>query len=757
MRKKQRAYLKYGGLGVALVLLYLQMSLYHSTFFGTVAFVVYVISLVPHWRRIYARLFGIKPRSFVSLMISAFTVIALLGLVSGIWAVWYTMTPEISWSVYLIVALLSITPSIHIRKKTRIKKEHTVRVHIDKQAYIRPPFWAVAVYVLVWAGALLLLQSGQSSAALFSPWQAIDGLFLPLYFVLTVFLGALLFSRFKIKTLLILIILHSFLMHAYLPLSHTLPWGGDVWRMIAVEEQLAAGEFVLPVIAGPEAQYREFFGVSVPEALLIPHKYIYGQLWGTSVLAHHTLNIDLITINRWLVPILWSLFFPIFIYRIGRLLFHDGRYSVWLAGATIIPFTFQALGALTLGVSIGTLMFTFFLMLYLQYLRDRNKKQLAYIFAFALAMIFSYTLHFLFMWVLLVATGILLAAKKFFRSVPRKKEVTVWKWIFGCLGVSVAAIVFPLLEVMASISHIPTTIDIVSQGKQLLAQASGFIFASRIIPGDLLTWNILFNHIPEYAFVSNLFTDMRWHVLVGTIIAAVIALWGLMHVIIKEKDTRWQAIGILSAMVFGGYIIGWFFLEGDRSFIRRFDSMVGLLLLLLVFYGCSLFDTRRLYRRTNKAYVRMLALIIIVFTSWIATTTYASGPDMRVVSSDEYGAAEYVWQSVKDNASTCVIADTWPLLALEAISHGQVVGGGFPIDYQFGQADRVAMYRSLTTATTSTQIVEESLLLTDAKTCSAIASREISQDQRAFISEQTRYDGVDIGSLTVWAKPLNNE
>ena len=117
--------------------------------------------------------------------------------------------------------------------------------------------WILAVlYGVLWLAGFWLLVGSRSDAALFSPWQAIHPYFLPIFFGLTVLLGIMLFSRFRTSTLLFFIIAQSFLLHFYLPLSHELPWGGDVWRHVANEERLSQGEFIYPVAVGTNVETR---------------------------------------------------------------------------------------------------------------------------------------------------------------------------------------------------------------------------------------------------------------------------------------------------------------------------------------------------------------------------------------------------------------------------------------------------------------------------------------------------------------------
>jgi hypothetical protein len=77
-----------------------------------------------------------------------------------------------------------------------------------------------------------------------------------------------------------------------------------------------------------------------------------------------------------------------------------------------------------------------------------------------------------------------------------------------------------------------------------------------------------------------------------------------------------------------------------------------------------------------------------------------------------------VWQVEKNNGSGhyCVIADTYPLLAIEALSAKRIVGGGFPIDQYFGQREREEIFQTLNQEF-STTTWQRALGVTGANTC----------------------------------------
>ena len=137
---------------------------------------------------------------------------------------------------------------------------------------------------------------------------------------------------------------------------------------------------------------------------------------------------------------------------------------------------------------------------------------------------------------------------------------------------------------------------------------------------------------------------------------------------------------IFSVGIFGGYIVSRYFLSGENILARRLDATLAILFILpAVYYGYNYLK--------NKA---VIFIVVLVFSAAISTS-YALGPDTHAVSVDEYDAMQYIWNREQGNKKVCVLANTYPLLALEQISSRQVVGGGFPINGSFAQPERVQL------------------------------------------------------------------
>jgi hypothetical protein len=731
---------------ITLIFLLLNITNWKIGWLGWVLFFVYFLILGKWWQEILRRVFSMSKKIWLTGILSWFIVFILLGLLASVDIVFYKLTDFLIWAVYADVTVLTLFIYFWIYKKKIHNKEVKENAGSKNLILFNNSIFLLITYLTVWVFGFILLLKSKSSEIMMSPWQGISEYYLPIFFVLTVLSGLFLFSKYKSKVILSIFILQSIILHLYLPLSHEMPWGGDVWRHISVENQIKAEQSILPVLIGPEAEWQEVVGVDLPKVFFSPQKYSYGHLWGTSVLLSETLQVDLLSINRWLLPIVWSLVMPLILFRIGYLLFGTKRKGLWLIWLSFLAFPFQVLGSLTLPVSLGYMLFLFSLMLWLQYLRDDNKYQKYLAILFSTLMLFSYSLAFILIWLVILISWFLkkILNEKFY--IARDK---IGKFIWQALLFSILAFVFPVIELVSGISYVPYKIEWWNNIKQLLGQFTGWFYASAIRPHDILSGNILFNHTPDYAFVSSIFNSWRWWIIPFSILIWSLTKFGFFKAL--KDNLSWKVMLGLVYTVFGGYIIGWFILSGDRLFTRRMDLVFSFL--IIVFLTFSL-QTILQKLKLKKIYLKLIVLFFVIIFSWFTTISYASGPDMRVISTSEYQAADYVWSQSQEG---CVLADTWFLLALEAKSAGGVVGGGFPIDYQFGQTERVKLFNKFTKNPEAEDLIKIKKLA-NLESCLFIQKSESFTEQNLDkINEIFEQDPKLVSGMFVWGLNLKKE
>jgi ssDNA-binding Zn-finger/Zn-ribbon topoisomerase 1 len=141
-----------------------------------------------------------------------------------------------------------------------------------------------------------------------------------------------------------------------------------------------------------------------------------------------------------------------------------------------------------------------------------------------------------------------------------------------------------------------------------------------------------------------------------------------------------------------------------------------------------------------------MAVGVIIFTSAI-TASYALGPDIHALSLDEYKAVQYIWDQEKNNTQHCVVGDTYPLLALEAVSHKRIIGGGFPIDQYFGQIEKEAVFQELKN-NSRVEVWRNTLNLTKVNICWLVVNDK--DFHKTAFSDQHKDDMLLFGDMLVW-------
>lgn len=741
-----------------LILLYFQLTYWQVTFFGWFLLLAYFWLVGGFAQKMFAKVFGVGKRGLEAKVLSGFFVFLLLSFFNSVLFVWYIMTPFSTWLTYVLVAVFVVFIRWLIdRDKSIVIGNFVVDSNKKlKQAILPKSSILIFLYGTLWWLIFFILVRGKSSEVLFSPWQSISSTILPLFFCLSFLLGLFVFSKHKVKTILFVLLAHSFLLHLYLPVSHVLPWGGDVWRHVAVEEQVMGGEPELPVLFGEKATWRELYGVDVPEALLIPNKYAYGQTRAMTVLLAQTLGVSLLSINKWLLPIVWSLVLPIILFRLGAILFQSWRRGLLFSVLGLLPFSLQVSGSMTLPVSLGHLTFLFVLTLWFLYLRDHRLWQKRLVLILSFLMLFGYTLHFVLIWFVILVSILVeyIGVGRYEKSV----QTPLYRKMLFTVLTFASILILPVIELFTKISYAPDSWSFVSQAKQALGQLSGWYFATAIRPHDIISGNIFFNHTPEMAYVAGLFTNFRYHVLLVFLFLAVGLLFGLCYLHKTKPLLPWRVVAFVFSVLVGGYIIGWYVLIGDKLFIRRTDGLVSIFVLFISLLGWIKILNLKIFS-SSKNLTKVLLVFFIFLFSWFGTTSYASGPDTRVVSVSEYEAATYIWQnSNKPEQNYCVIGDTWVLLALEAQSGRKIVGGGFPIDYQFAQTERVFFYEALKLEL-DIEVVKNATKVAGAKKCFVVLSESDVAEKESQIKafEVTSGEPAKFGNILVWKVDLSQE
>ena len=677
---------KYYGFSAAallvIVAIHLNLTHWYSSFWGWLFFAIYLslnsawlslwLAKVFNWTRGWSYFFGI---------------FLLLNLASLFLSVPLTLFRYQSGLIALVFLLITLILRIGVAWP-RIKNQSVEPVDKSLNDVLKKGFPVNKYFLLILPSLFMLgwwfLLQGRTGEFILSPWEVIPRLYLYIYLVLTTVLVLLLFSRRKARLILLLIILHSFLLHAYLPLVYQTGFSGDKWRHLASEKLILTGEVYQPALIG-EVEYTTLGSFSVPAVLLSGNKTSYGQQWSLTILLSEVLQVDLFYVDLWLVWLLWSIFLPPLLYKLAELIRPGRNFRLFFALAPALFYPFQVFGGLTLPVSLGHLLFMFVLYIWIYFYRHGSKAVLAWAVFLSLLMYFGYILHLIVIWEL---AGLVIIFKYLQHPVPK-----FIRWGLKALVVGGLIVLIPVLEFIQGYGSLREGIlglgAIISHSANAFGHLSGLVgFLPQ--PGHVDQGNFLFNQTrADHAPVSLL--SFRLWPLLFTMLVWLVIIYGLRTIRWLKQPGVPKLFAWLFMIVISNYVISWYFMDGNHILARRLDQVIVFLMSVFLSLGTMYFVERiKFLPWANKV------LLIAILFGFISSSTYASGPNLQVVTADEHLAAKYVWEQVdKSDEYYCVIANTWPLLALEAESARAIIGGGFPVGFEYAQPERVKIFEKM--------------------------------------------------------------
>lgn len=518
------------------------------------------------------------------------------------------------------------------------------------------------------ASGFWLLHGSSTNNSVLSPWQTIDPSYIYVFLATTLVAGLLIaFSTLPKRLLVVVLSVYGFLLYSYLPLSHPLLYGADGWRHLGEINRLLTGGSWREVASGGGGFLTTIGRLS------------YSGFWVLIAVLSKISTINALSYLRWLQPALMALTFPVLAFLLGRSIGLGRRLSLMAAWFCNWPFALQAAGAFTLPVNFWFPIFlAAIIILFREFSKETPKRLTAFLVWLALAFGYSlYPILYLILWAL---------AELVYKI--KNKSLKTEKAGVAVLGLG---LVIPLIERVQDGSAFVAAGQIFNSFKQLAGNLTGVYLASGPRPHDIMTGNIFFNQIPSGAFVTNILTGWRWWLVVFMVIFLVVALAGIYRLLAYGEGAP-QILALFSIVIFISYALGRYFIIGGQIITRRLDAVAALLAVFLFF--ASLEWLIEWAEKHGKSIVPIVLSFVLVCTLAI-TASYSLGPDAQTVALKDYEAMKNVAAAETGGTSFCVIADTYPLLALEGLSNKRIVGGGFPINKDFSQPERQAVLQNI--------------------------------------------------------------
>tara|TARA_Y100000310_G_scaffold312125_1_gene359122 strand:- start:3226 stop:5577 length:2352 start_codon:yes stop_codon:yes gene_type:complete len=717
---------------VVVVLLYFNWISWHEFVIGAVGLIVYywvntivwssIVERVLSTNKAWSRVFGFLVGFYLSAMAAGIPVV--------VWRYDRLSVALALFLVGLVGLLISALVNRHPEQVPRMRDEVKDLVN-HTQALLTRFFTQLSrvqndmvLFTILSALFIFFIFHARTGVYILSPWDALSSFVLMLFFVLTFIVVRMVFSGRSIGLVLAVIIIFSYMTHSYLTVIYETGFGGDKWRHLGAEQWVQEGNIYTPSIWGEERSTIHFGPIAVPEALVAGNKTSYAPQWSTTIFLAESLGVDIFWIDLLLVFLLWSMFLPLILFLFGRLIFENDRLGLLFAFLPTLFYTFQSEGAITIPVSFGHLFFFFVLLIWMFYAKSGKRSALYAASALSIIFYWGYILNFF----VLIGVGIL--SITFRRLFLEKKHWYKFKLKFGfsdkrimirdrtifVLLVIVSIFVIPFLEVFQGLSsYLPGSfsgIGILDALANSFGRLSGFIGV--IVPPDFIDQgNFLYNQTKESLSRLPLFSYRVVPFIVSMIVWVTIA-WGMYRLRKYYQDQKVLVLlGVLFLVALGSFFISWSFTEGVHILARRLNETIVFFMILFLGWGIWLFlEDKRIKIPHHK---KVLAITFVL--SFIATSTYASGPKLQLVTADELEAARVVWsEHQNDPEPYCVIANTWPLLGLEAVSGRKITAGNFPVYQEYAQPERVKIFEGMSKSPSQTWI-NGAFAVTDASVC----------------------------------------
>ncbi len=656
--------------------------------------------------------------------------ILMVSVFAGIPLVFYRYNP-------LIFSLFTALPLLLGVIKTQNPIAYPEQSRRDEESLIfHLPIKKITLIALT-AGiiAILFFIFARTGDHILHPWQVIHPLALWAVAILTGIVVTLIFSQASWKIVLWLIIFHSLVLHAYLPIVYDGGFGGDRWRHIASERYLLTGNIYEPgLIADKTISIKKIAGIAVPEVFIAGNKTSYAPQWALTILFHQMTGVSLENVDQWLVPLIWFWFVPIMMYAIGKILFSEQRWQLLTAFIPSMFFPYQVYGSITIAVGIGQMMFLFVFYALLHFIRT---KQSSYITFSSIATGVQYMSYILHLFIGIIGVFLAVCLNWFYA-----KKQKAWVYVFFAFCFVFLAALIPLSEHIFGLS----TFQFEKLYPQTLVSSAADAFGR-------LTNIVGYNHYGSYIGEGNFLYEANrlpksavsflrwpyWPMILSLIVYGIAGIGWLLAWRNNSSpplqggvspcggrggyrgekgsyDLQWKFIALFCGVLGFSYFISWFLMNGYHTLARRLDLTITLVIGLLFLYG-----SRWMIHRFFSPTTRTILILFIVGISFVTLSTYASGPILDRVTRDELSAAQYLWEQTHvspplPSGAYCVLANTWPLLGLESVSGRKIIGGGFPLYNEYAQPERVKLFEKMSQHPNH-ELLDKALAVTGANTC----------------------------------------
>lgn len=681
---------------ISTIFLYFSLQFNWWPGFNIILFLIWLFSLTVFSSIILSRIFSL-PQTYVRLL-GLFLNIILLGFIANIFTSWLAFN-NLAFLASLVITSLFLFGWSH-KFKSIIA---TPQISLDKNdGLCNFKNWWLIIFLIITLSGFIIIALFQTGNYLTSPWQVLPLEYLFLILALLIIVFSLVFSKKKVWLILVSIIIASFLMHSYL-LVYLEGFGGDRWRHLGAENRILSEMIYQPTLLTNNIWYKTVLGVNIPRALIAGPKISYGFEWSLGIIVYKISHFNIFILDKYLILFLWSLFVPLVVFVLALQIKDKKNQAILTSALTLIFYILQYYGSQTLPISFSVLYFLFLISCFLAYLKNKQNIILAFLIFLTALSYFGYSLAFI----------ILIISLVWLLTVSLKPLIKYF--IFIILSLSIF-----LVEIISSFSNFKKQFSIMEIVTNIFVKGNFLFFEhGQFLPMATRYWPII-------SLVISL-------VLGGILVISIFQM-------LKEKREPYTFLVGLSLILFINYLLSWVFLDGLHTLTRRMNVFMVLLFIFILAYFLS-----------NLITTKFRVYWAVIIFSLLGVLTYASGPVLEaMVTHDNVVSMQYVWQQIYNNPKdNCILADTWPLLALESYSAKEIVAGNFTSDFDYNQNERVELFNNFI-LNPSLDILNEAINITKTKSCFVVVDYNIINQEKVYQINNLLGEPKIFGQNLVW-------
>jgi hypothetical protein len=288
---------------VSLLVLGINMSVYHQPLVGIIAFLLYFNAVSFYTSRLFVPELDQLERIHWAKIITAISVLLLTTIV------YYVFQHSQAWS-WLIAAL----GMLFFLRREKIPSEYIGSTQEEKKT-----LWKIVVFVTIDTILFLDLIANRTTDILISPWHALDPWFFILFLVATGLLFSIVYTSRETVTKFLPTALHLFLFYSVAAIIYTHGFGFDGFIHRATEEWIVTHGFISPKTPYYIGQYSlvAWFStitqvpVFIVDVFLVPILVSLALPLTVAYTAKHTFRIPLRTgvLLMWLIPVMYFITF----------------------------------------------------------------------------------------------------------------------------------------------------------------------------------------------------------------------------------------------------------------------------------------------------------------------------------------------------------------------------------------------------------------------------------------------------------------